>query len=157
MGARVPRFFPSLILVSRYSETLLKGVLPEWSRTSTHPRQQAANFDVTFINYGCARLSALEPPKTPNYFETPKPDILRMGHWKRGICIKLSEIDFPSRDKFTTILRTLTLMYKTKYPAILRKFGAQFATNLRNAPRRERPLLGISDKSDSKVTLGRRL
>ena len=28
---------------------------------------------------------------------------------------------------------------------MLRKFGTQFATNLRNAPPRERPLLGISE------------
>ena len=57
-------------------------------------------------------------------------EISRRGHWKRGICIKLSEIDFQIRDKFATILRTLPLMYKTK----CRQFCANLARNLRNAP-----------------------
>ena len=40
-------------------------------------------------------------------------EISRSGHWERGICIKLSEIDFRIRDKFATILCTLPLMYET--------------------------------------------
>ena len=54
-------------------------------------------------------------------------EIRRRGHWKRGICIKFSEIDFQIRDKFATILRTLPLMYETKY----RQFCANLARNLR--------------------------
>ena len=42
-------------------------------------------------------------------------EIWRREHGKRGICIKLSEIDFQIRDTFATILRTLSLMYETKY------------------------------------------
>ena len=42
-------------------------------------------------------------------------EIWRRGHWKRGICIKLSEIDFEFRDKLATILRTLPLMHEAKY------------------------------------------
>ena len=42
-------------------------------------------------------------------------EMWRRGHCKRGICIKLSEIDFQIRDKFATILRILPLMYETKY------------------------------------------
>ena len=49
------------------------------------------------------------------------------GHWKRGICIELSEIDFQIRDKFATILRTLPLLHETKY----RQFCANLARNLR--------------------------
>ena len=48
----------------------------------------------------------------------------RRGHWKMGICMKLSEIDFQILWHF---LRTLPLI-------LLRKFGAQFATNLRSPP-----------------------
>ena len=81
----------------------------------------------------------------------------RRGHWKRGICIKLSEMDFPIRDKFTTILRTLPLMYETKYPAILRKFGAQFATNLRNAPLANAPFSGFLIQCFVAVTIRLRL
>ena len=51
----------------------------------------------------------------------------RRGHWKRGICTKLSEIDFQIRDKVATILRTLPLMYETRN----RQFCANLARNLR--------------------------
>ena len=44
-----------------------------------------------------------------------QPENWRRGHWEKGICIKLSEIYFQIRDSFTTILRTLSLMYETKY------------------------------------------
>ena len=44
-----------------------------------------------------------------------------------SICIKLSENDLQIRDKFATILRTLPLMYETKY----RQFCANLALNLR--------------------------
>ena len=39
----------------------------------------------------------------------------RRGHWKRGVCIKLSEINFQVRDKSATVVRTLPLMYEMKY------------------------------------------
>ena len=65
-------------------------------------------------------------------------EISRRGHWKRGICIKLSEIDFQIRDKFATMLRTLPLMHETKYWQFCANL-AQFATNLRNAPSRTPP------------------
>ena len=45
--------------------------------------------------------------------------------------MKLSDIDFRICDNFATILRTLRVMYETEVPTILRRFGAQFATNLR--------------------------
>ena len=54
-------------------------------------------------------------------------EIWRRGHWKWGVCIKLSEIDFQIRDKFVTILRILSLMHKMKY----RQFCANLAHNLR--------------------------
>ena len=40
---------------------------------------------------------------------------------------------------------------RNEIPAILRQFGAQFATNLRNAPPRERPLLSLLRISDIRV------
>ena len=54
-------------------------------------------------------------------------EISRRGHWKRGICINFSEIDFQIRDKFATILLTLPLMYETK----CRQFCANWTRNLR--------------------------
>ena len=54
-------------------------------------------------------------------------EIWRRGSWKRGICIKLSEIDFQIGDTFATILRTLPLMYEMKY----QQFCATLARNLR--------------------------
>ena len=54
---------------------------------------------------------------------------------ERCICIKLSEIVFVIGEKSATISRTLPLML-SEIHAILRKFGAQFAINLRNAPSR---------------------
>ena len=52
---------------------------------------------------------------------------LERGQWKRGICIKLSEIDFQIRDIFTTILCILPLMYKMKH----RQCCTNLACNLR--------------------------
>ena len=57
---------------------------------------------------------------------TEKSEIRGRGRWKRGICINLSEIDFQTRDKFATILRTLRLTYETKY----RQFGANLVPNV---------------------------
>ena len=66
-------------------------------------------------------------------------EVSRRGRWKRGICIKLSEIDFSMCDKRATIfLRTLRVMYETKYQTFC-AIGAQFATSLRNAPSRTPP------------------
>ena len=48
------------------------------------------------------------------------------GGLERGICIELSEIDFQFRNKFATILHTLSLMHETKYW----QFGANSAHNL---------------------------
>ena len=63
-------------------------------------------------------------------------------HWKRGICIKLSEIDFQIRDKFATTLCTFPLMHEMKS----RQFCANLARNLQRicaTSPRERPLLRI--------------
>ena len=62
-----------------------------------------------------------------------KSDVSRGGHWKRGICRKLSELYF----RICAInLRQShpSCVARNEIPAILRKFGVQFATNLRNAP-----------------------
>ena len=78
----------------------------------------------------CHEVRNPGPQKTPNHPQRKPSEIWRRGHWKRGICIKLSEIDFQIRDKFATILRTLRLMYETKYgqfPQIWRAICDKFA------------------------------
>ena len=77
-------------------------------------------------------------------------EIRRRGYWKRGICIELSEIDFQIRDRFATSLRTLSLMYKTKY----RQFCANLARNLRNAPLPNAPFSGFLTERASERALG---
>ena len=69
------------------------------------------------------------------FFES---EISRKGHRKRGICLSNSRqicdnLAHPPSDA------------RNEIPATLRSFGAQFATNLRNAPFANAPLLGISD------------
>ena len=64
-------------------------------------------------------------------------NVWRRGHRKRDICTKLSEINFQICDNFAHLSSDV----RNEVPAILRKFGAQFAQR----PPRERPLLGISD------------
>ena len=54
-------------------------------------------------------------------------EIRRRAHWKRGMCIKVSEIYFAICDKFATKSRSPHLMYKTKYM----QFRANLARNLR--------------------------
>ena len=90
----------------------------------------------------------VRPNVVSENFSIPEGDLefffnLWGGHWKRAICIKLSENDFQIRDKFATVLRTLPLMYDTTIPAILRKFGAHFATNLCSAPLANAPFSGF--------------
>ena len=63
------------------------------------------------------------------------------GHWKRGICIKLSEIDFQIRDKFAHPSSAV----RNDIPAILRKIWRAICDKFAQRPPRERPLLGISD------------
>ena len=68
-------------------------------------------------------------------------EICRRGHWKRGICIKQSEIDFRIHDKCATMLRTLPVMHETKYWQVC----GTLSPNLRNPPppRRTPPFLGF--------------
>ena len=80
-------------------------------------------------------------------------EISRRGHWKRGICIKLSEIDFQVCDKFVTILRTLPLMYETNADDFA-QFGALFATNLRNALLANAPFSGFLKQKITRNILG---
>ena len=69
-----------------------------------------------------------------------------------GICVKLSEHNESQIcDKFATILRTLPLMYEAKCQ--LRKFGAQFATNLHNAPLVNAPFSGLLIFRDGATTI----
>ena len=61
------------------------------------------------------------------------------GHWKRSICIELSDIVFQICDTYATISRTL--IYETEYTQFSAAFAAQSATNLRNAPLPDAPFL----------------
>ena len=67
---------------------------------------------------------------------------LEKGALERGTYIQLSEIDFQIRDKFAIILRTLPLMYDTKY----RQFCAGWCAScdiLRNPPFASAPFSGV--------------
>ena len=78
----------------------------------------------------------LRAKHAPTLREIPSlktPFIWRRGHWKRGICIKLSEIDLHSRQVCNHLVHPSSHAHN-EIPAILRDFGAQFATHLRNAP-----------------------
>ena len=61
-------------------------------------------------------------------------DVGEWGHWKRGICIRLSEIDFFSLRQICHNFAQTSSDVQNEIRAILLKLGAQFATNLRNAP-----------------------
>ena len=65
----------------------------------------------------------------------------KLGHRKRGICIKTSENCILVCDNFAHLSSDVP----NEIPAILRKFGAQFAPNLRNSPLPKTPLLRTSD------------
>ena len=58
----------------------------------------------------------------------------KKGHWKRRICIKLSE-----NVEFTTVLRSLAVTYETKYE----QFCANLARNLRNLALANAPFSGF--------------
>ena len=70
-------------------------------------------------------------------------EIRRMGHWKRGIYIKLSEFISNLRQICNNFAHP-SFDVQNKIHAILCRIGAQFATNLRNA----RPLLGDAPFSE---------
>ena len=88
-------------------------------------------------------LWALPPYSAIRGFDKGESDIWRRGHWKRGICIKLSEIDFQICDNFAHPSSDV----RNEVPTILRNFGAQFATDLRNAPVANAPFSGCLTKS----------
>ena len=89
---------------------------------------------------GCSQRANTAPPNTS--------EIRRRGRWKRGICIKLSEIVSRFCDKMCNNFVHPSedpLMHKTKHPQFCANL-AQFATNLSNAPLVNAPLLGISEQ-----------
>ena len=77
-----------------------------------------------------------------DFFEKKTSEISRRGHWKRGICRKSSEIDFRICDNFAQP----SCDVRNEIAIILPKFGAQFATNLRNTPLANAPFSGFLEK-----------
>ena len=75
-----------------------------------------------------------------------KSETRRRGHWKRGNCIKLSEIDFQIRDNFAHPSSDV----QNEIPAILAQIWRAICDKFAQRPLTERPLLGISGKSGRK-------
>ena len=69
-------------------------------------------------------------------------EIRRRGRWKRGICIKLSEIDFQICDNFAHPSSDV----RNKSPANFAQIWRTICDKFAQRPLRERPLLGFSDK-----------
>ena len=63
-------------------------------------------------------------------FPTQGSEIRRRGHWKGGICINCPKLIFLICDNFAHPSSHV----QNEIPAILRGFGARFATNLPNGP-----------------------
>ena len=78
-------------------------------------------------NDGCSATSNSSSSCDQQQYQW-KSVISRRGDWKRGICIKLSEIDSRICDNFALNLRTLRVMYETKY----QQFCANLACNWRH-------------------------
>ena len=75
----------------------------------------------------CESPVPLSPSSIELFMRNVLSEIWMRGHWRRGICIKLSAIDFRLCDKFAPIVRTLRVMYEMKY----QHFGANLARSLR--------------------------
>ena len=89
--------------------------LPLWQKCKGDPQKSKGvslcGTPKSLKNKGKTHRKSKENRKTKKSKEIEKAGIGGSG----GICIKLSEIYFPSWDKFSTILRTLPRMYKTDY------------------------------------------
>ena len=81
-------------------------------------------------------------------------EVWRMGGLEKGYLHNIVRNFLSNSRHICDTLAQPSSDVRNELPAILRKFGAQFATKVAQRPPRERPLLGISAKTPSDCRSG---